>query len=421
MPTNTYVALDKVTVGTATPSITFTGISQAYTDLVIVINGSATGYASDLNARFNSDSNSNYSRTVVEGDGTSAQSSRLSNQTYLPITGTVCDFSSARPNVTKINIQNYCNTTTYKTVISTSGRANAGTGAVVGLWRSTSAITSITFYSANYGFDFAAGTTFSLYGIANADSFAKATGGMISDDATYWYHTFAGSGTFTPKQNLSVDYLVVAGGGGGGSAFGGGGGAGGLLTSTGFSVTSGTNYSCVIGAGGANGRNAGSNTTFGAITATGGGGGGESFGSGLPGQSGGSGGGGATFGGSAIGTGTAGQGNNGGTGFYDGGGGLQGGGGGGASAAGGAAGANGGNGGAGTASSMSGTSVTYAGGGGGGAGVGTGGNGGAGGGGAGSLGNGTNGTISTGGGGGGAQGTGGAGGSGIVIVRYLKA
>ena len=38
MATNTYVALDKVTVGIATPSITFTGISQAYTDLVIVTN-----------------------------------------------------------------------------------------------------------------------------------------------------------------------------------------------------------------------------------------------------------------------------------------------------------------------------------------------------------------------------------------------
>jgi hypothetical protein len=34
MATNTMIALDKVTVGTATPTVTFTGINQGYTDPV---------------------------------------------------------------------------------------------------------------------------------------------------------------------------------------------------------------------------------------------------------------------------------------------------------------------------------------------------------------------------------------------------
>jgi len=60
----------------------------------------------------------------------------------------------------------------------------------------------------------------------------KATGGTITSDATYWYHTFSANGTFTPLLSISgCEVLIVAGGGGGGygSAASGGGGAGGLL------------------------------------------------------------------------------------------------------------------------------------------------------------------------------------------------
>jgi hypothetical protein len=50
MATNTYVALDKVTVGTATPSITFTGISGAYTDLVVVVSAKSSLTTTTQNA-----------------------------------------------------------------------------------------------------------------------------------------------------------------------------------------------------------------------------------------------------------------------------------------------------------------------------------------------------------------------------------
>jgi len=78
-----------------------------------------------------------------------------------------------------------------------------------------------------------------------------------------------------------VEYLVVAGGGGGGNCTStggysacGGGGAGGLLTATGYSVTLGSSITVTIGAGGSSptsegaGAN-GTNSVFGAITATG--------------------------------------------------------------------------------------------------------------------------------------------------------
>ena len=77
---NTYVALRTETLATAASSVTFSlsGIS-GYTDLVIVGAGSLAT-AGTLAIQFNGDTTSNYSRTEVYGDGSSAASYRESNQ-----------------------------------------------------------------------------------------------------------------------------------------------------------------------------------------------------------------------------------------------------------------------------------------------------------------------------------------------------
>jgi hypothetical protein len=216
----------------------------------------------------------------------------------------------------------------------------------------------------------------------------------------------------------SVEVLVVAGGGGGGV---GGGGAGGLIYNSAFSISPGTAYTVNIGNGGAGSTvwggdgSSGANSTFGSLTAIGGGAGNHASVS----PSGGSGGGGGYL--AAGGAGTAGQGFSGGFGLgppnYPGGGGGGAGGAGANAISTSAAGA----GGAGLQYSISGTLRYYAGGGGGSTQAGgTGGSGGLGGGGAGGGNvNGTAGTTNTGGGGGGGYTLGGAGGSGIVIVRYF--
>jgi hypothetical protein len=250
---------------------------------------------------------------------------------------------------------------------------------------------------------------------------------------------------WTGLQSVDASYLQVAGGGGGGSGDfgsigGAGGGAGGYLTGT-TTLDLTQSYTVVVGAGGAGGVYSGagvsgvqgSNSQFGVLTASVGGGFGAYGTAGATGGNGGSGGGG-TFG-NGGGTATSGQGSNGGTGSstLD----CRGSGGGGGASAVGANGtsAGGGNGGNGTASSITGSSVTYAGGGGGGAlyrgggftvpTVATGGTGGGGSSGAGTGGNGNPGTANLGGGGGGPvsinAGTfdrGGNGGSGVVIISY---
>lgn len=440
MPTNTYVALDRVTITGSPATVTFSSIPQGYTDLVLVANARGN-YADSLGimrVRFNSDTGSNYSMTQLYGNGSSAASARVSNQTSFGleyVSGN--NASSGVFSPVTLQLQNYSNATTFKTVLARTNDAAVRAVAQVGLWRSTSAITSITIDEV-LGTNWAVGSTFSLYGVAAqvTPGTAKATGGTITYDSYgYVYHTFTSNGTFTPSQALSCDVLAIAGGGGGGSTVAGGGGAGGLLYTSGSSVASGTNYAVVIGAGGAGGTSdsngiAGSNSTFNSLTAIGGGAGG---GYGTVGNDGGAGGSGGGAGSAGIanktgGAGTSGQGNAGGNVniTFDGGGGGGGAGAAGATNSSGTAGAGGA--GVNTYSSWATTTSTgvsgfYAGGGGGGANTSNAGAGGSGGGGAGgkqAAGNPA--TVNTGGGGGGGGGNGSrvgaAGGSGIIIIRY---
>ena len=446
---NTYVALATQTLGTAASSVTFSSISQDYTDLVVVAAMPASGAVTTA-IRFNSDTATNYSTTLLVGSAGGAASYRESNKSY-GITGGLVSGLGANSNFI-LQIQNYSNTTTFKTILVRSNSATLSeVGANVILYRSTSAITSINFIDYNGGSNnYPVGTTFSLYGIANADQgAAKATGGIITEDSQYWYHTFGASGAFIPKQSLTCDVLVVAGGGGGGgvatstSNYGGSGAAGGVSYLASSSLTA-ISYPITVGGGGAGGvgltvGSTGTASNFNSsIISNGGAGGASSSASSGAGISGGSGSGGA---GSAT-VGSATQGSTGGaTGYGNAGGaGSSGagqnsiGGSGGAGAAGGAGVQNvsGGNGGSGLNTWSSwmtttgiGVSGYIAGGGAGflqsGGSVGTS-NAGAG---VPALGGGTAATVNTGSGGGGSwynsgSSTGGAGGSGVVIIRYAK-
>jgi hypothetical protein len=68
-----------------------------------------------------------------------------------------------------MQIMNYSNATTNKTVIArqNTGGSASGAAAHVGLWRNTAAITAITIICYN-GINFVSGSTFTLYGIKAA-------------------------------------------------------------------------------------------------------------------------------------------------------------------------------------------------------------------------------------------------------------
>ena len=159
----TYEPIATNTLGTAASSVTFSSISGLYTDLVLVTAGQGTGAGVGL-LTFNGDnpnSGSSYSNTTVYGDGATAASYRRSSQARINDSlfwNVLCN------NI--FQIMNYANTTTNKTVFLRANYPGGELNATVGLYSSTSAITSLTL--THSGSTFIAGSTFTLYGIAAA-------------------------------------------------------------------------------------------------------------------------------------------------------------------------------------------------------------------------------------------------------------
>ena len=144
--------------GTAT-SVTFSSIASTYTDLVLIFTGKgSTG--GNMTLQFNSDTGTNYSSTILYGDATAPGSVRGSNQSSMNIGSVGTDISTDI-----LQVMNYANATTNKTVLGRYSRADE-VGSKVGLWRSTSAITNIVV--AISGGNFAIGSTFTIYGIKAA-------------------------------------------------------------------------------------------------------------------------------------------------------------------------------------------------------------------------------------------------------------
>ena len=156
----TYEKIATTTLGSATSTITFSSISGTYTDLILVTSGTST--TSTICIRFNNDTGSNYSDTKLFGTGSSAGSERHSNATRIfgsSVGSTV--FTDV------FQIQNYSNTTTYKTCLIRGSLTTSAATAFVGLWRSTSAITRIDLFNNNSG-DFDSGFIATIYGIKAA-------------------------------------------------------------------------------------------------------------------------------------------------------------------------------------------------------------------------------------------------------------
>lgn len=170
-------------IASATPTgttVSFTSIPQTYKVLQLRIQArtARTGQSlkeDDIYMRFNSDAtagiyNTNY--LFGEGGGNVNDGSFSAEGAYVGI-AVANDSASGNFGCTIINVENYTNTTTFKPYrafqgvaqpIAPSGSYYGRTGLIGGMWRSTSAITTVGFYTGS-GQSFVTGTTFSLYGI----------------------------------------------------------------------------------------------------------------------------------------------------------------------------------------------------------------------------------------------------------------
>ena len=174
-PTGAYDALATVNLSANTTSVTFSGIPTGYKHLQLRL-FARTDRASNLDGvkiNFNGDTAANYSFHLVYGEGASAGAGAISGAsgTY-GFLGNIAGASQTTGvfGTAVVDILEYGNTNTYKTVRSLCGDDN-NSGVNYGFislsssnWRSTSAVTSITLDQES-GSNFVQYSSFALYGV----------------------------------------------------------------------------------------------------------------------------------------------------------------------------------------------------------------------------------------------------------------
>ena len=170
---STYTPIATTTLGSSAASVTLSSIPSTYTDIILIVSARSnwtTDEYEGLGIQFNSDTGSNYSYTVLAGNGAAASSFRGTSQTKIEGRLNPSYSSNTSPSANVLQLQNYSNTTTYKTMLM---RTNSSVEyyevtATVGLWRSTSAINEVKLFPTESGAQFVAGSTFTLYGVKSA-------------------------------------------------------------------------------------------------------------------------------------------------------------------------------------------------------------------------------------------------------------
>lgn len=172
---STYTPIMTTTL-TSSGALSFTSIPSTYTDIILVASceGSyGTSTYDQVEIRFNNDTGTNYSYITLGSNSGSVTGNRASNQTFIAATTNSAPTFDGKVSSLIMQLNNYSNTTTYKTAILRDNYlgSNAGDGIDfnVGLWRSQSAINRIDLkVSSSGGTNFLAGSTFTLYGITAA-------------------------------------------------------------------------------------------------------------------------------------------------------------------------------------------------------------------------------------------------------------
>jgi hypothetical protein len=160
--TTTYEMITTTTLGSSTGTVNFTSISGAYTDLILVFNGSeAGGSTPELRVGNGSiDTGNNYGWTYMAGTGSSAVSGRSSNADSI---NPAFNPTTNSRYIVIYHFMNYSNTTTNKTILIRANDTTGSTVAEVALWRNTAAINQIRIYDPYNNIN--SGSTFTLYGI----------------------------------------------------------------------------------------------------------------------------------------------------------------------------------------------------------------------------------------------------------------
>jgi len=162
--------IQRVTATGGETSLNFSSIPSTYKHLQVrwIAKTSRAGTYGYFAVRFNSDSTAVYTRHRLYGDGSTVTATGDFGLTESEITygasGSTANASTYGAGV--LDLHDYSSTTKFKTYRSLDGYDNNGSGTVdlcSGLWRSTSAVTSVNLVMTSGSFS--AGSTFALYGM----------------------------------------------------------------------------------------------------------------------------------------------------------------------------------------------------------------------------------------------------------------
>jgi hypothetical protein len=164
-----YESIATVTASGGESSLSFTSIPSTYQHLQIrgIARTSTNNYYTAFFMQFNSDTASNYNWHYVAGYNSITEAYGQSDNKMQLVGASGNPSTSNGFGATVIDILDYANTSKYKTTRGLTGYDNNASAQgyvelASGLWRSTSAVSSILLKP---NVTFAAGTTFALYGI----------------------------------------------------------------------------------------------------------------------------------------------------------------------------------------------------------------------------------------------------------------
>jgi len=165
---STYEPIATTTLGSATNTFTFSGISSAYTDLRLIARITGATATSDAGLKLNNDASTIYYQTTFRGNGAVAVTDSVATNSSF-YANLSADLGNNYAVIT-FDFLSYANST-YKTCLSTFNSDRNGSGYVVqlgNLYRSTNAINRIDLFLFNAAHTFNVGSSVTLYGILRA-------------------------------------------------------------------------------------------------------------------------------------------------------------------------------------------------------------------------------------------------------------
>ena len=158
-----YRAIASTTLSSAQADVTFSSIPSGFRDLVLIWNGRMVSSGDAVRIFVNSDVNSNYSSVWMTGTGSGNGASSSESTAGFRVGGASVGLTTTGSDTIIFQLMDYSVTDKHKSSLTRYSGANTEVVALAGRWANTAAVTTLRI--AGVVGNFAAGSTFALYGV----------------------------------------------------------------------------------------------------------------------------------------------------------------------------------------------------------------------------------------------------------------